>query len=142
MKNILCLFIFFTVSVFALNAQTKQEKVLAAAVETLNKGILKPERSLLENVTSADLSFGHSSGKIENKTEFVDLLVNGFYVYSSLSTSSQTIHIAGKTAVVRHLLTAKLTIGGTPADLNLGALQVWKREHGNWKLLARQGFKM
>jgi len=142
MKNILSLFILFTVSVLTLNAQTTEEKAVAAAVEVLNKATLKPERSVLENITSADLSFGHSTGKIENKKECVDLLVTGYYAYSTLNTSDQTIHITGNMAVVRHHLTAKLTIGGTPVELNLGVLQVWQKENGSWKLLARQGFKL
>jgi len=142
MKNIFCLFVLFTVSVFTIQAQTTDEKAVAAAVDILNKNILKPERTALENVTSADLSYGHSTGKIENKKDFVDLLVNGFYVYSTLGTSEQTIHITGNTAVVRHHLIAKLTIGGAPADMNLGVLQVWEKQNGSWKLLARQGFKL
>jgi ketosteroid isomerase-like protein len=143
MKSIrIFILLFFSISLLNLNAQTKDEKAVAAAVQILNKSILKPDRAVLESVTSVDLSYGHSTGKIENKKDFVDLLVNGYYVYSTLNTIEQTIQVSGNTAVVRHHLIAKLTIGGTPADMNLGVLQVWRKEKSGWRLLARQGFKL
>jgi ketosteroid isomerase-like protein len=30
---------------------------------------------------------------------------------------------------------------GKPASVRIGALQVWQKQDGSWKLLARQGYK-
>ncbi len=142
MKTILNLFVFLAFSALTVNAQTKKEKAVAAAVETLNKGILDPEKSLLENIASNELSYGHSGGKVQNKSEFVEDLLHGTFDFLTINTSDQKIIISGKNAIVRHIFIAKATNAGTPVDLRIGNLLVWKKEHGQWKLLARQAFKL
>lgn len=142
MKTILNLLVFLAFSILTVNAQTKKEKAVAAAVETLNKGILDPEKSLLENIASNELSYGHSGGKVQNKSEFVEDLLHGTFDFLTVNTTDQKIIISGKNAIVRHIFIAKATNAGTPVDLRIGNLLVWKKEHGQWKLLARQAFKL
>ncbi len=142
MKSILRLVLFFAFSSLGVNAQSKHEKAVAKAVETLNKGILDPERSLLENIASEELSYGHSGGKVQNKSEFVNDLLNGSFDFLTVNTSDQKIIISGKNAIVRHIFTAKATNAGSPVDLRIGNLLVWKKEGGQWRLLARQAFKL
>ena len=31
---------------------------------------------------------------------------------------------------------------GKPTTTKIGVLQVWQKQDGNWKLLARQGYKL
>jgi hypothetical protein len=50
--------------------------------------------------------------------------------------------MAGKNAIVRHIVTAKAVNKGTPLDLKFGNILVWQKKHGKWKLLARQGYKL
>lgn len=141
MRNLLGLIIFCT-SITIVSAQTKDEKAVASAVEILNKGIIDPDKALLENITSEGLSYGHSGGKIQNKTEFVEDLIHGTFDFLTVNTSNQKIMISGKNAIVRHTFTAKATNAGTPVDLNIGNLLVWRKEHGHWKLIARQAFRL
>ena len=120
----------------------EDEMAVAAAVDSLNKGILDPEKNLLENIASDALSYGHSGGKVQNKAEFVDDLVNGSFDFQSVNTANQTISVSGDNAIVRHIFTAKATNAGAPVDLNIGNVLVWRKESGQWKLLARQAFKV
>ena len=141
MKKILGFLILFCAINIA-EAQTKDEKAVAAAVETLNKGILDPDKALLENIASEALSYGHSGGKVQTKTEFVEDLLHGTFDFLSVNTSNQKIMVSGKNAIVRHTFVAKATNAGTPVDLNIGNLLVWRKESGKWKLIARQAFKI
>lgn len=141
MRNFLGLIIFCT-SIAAVSAQSKDEKAVASAVEILNKGIIDPDKDLLENITSEGLSYGHSGGKVQNKPEFVEDLLHGTFDFLTINTSNQKIMISGKNAIVRHTFTAKATNAGTPVDLNIGNLLVWRKEHGQWKLIARQAFRL
>jgi len=127
----------------ASNASSPEDEMaVAAAVDSLNKGILDPEQNLLENIASDALSYGHSGGKVQNKAEFVDDLVNGSFDFQSVNTANQTISVSGDNAIVRHTFTAKATNAGAPVDLNIGNVLVWRKESGQWKLLARQAFKV
>ncbi len=142
MKNILSLIILFLMSLSLVSAQTKDEEAVAAAVETLNKGILDPDKTLLEGIASEGLSYGHSGGKVQNKAEFVEDLLHGTFDFLTVNTSNQKIMVSGKNAIVRHTFTAKATNAGTPVDLNIGNLLVWRKEGGKWKLIARQAFRL
>ncbi len=142
MNKSLILIVLMTLSVIAIKAQSKDEKAVAAAVETLNKGILDPDKSLLENIASDALSYGHSGGTIQNKTEFVEDLLHGAFDFLSFDISKQSISVSGKNAIVRHNFIGKATNSGKPTDVGLGILLVWRKEKGEWKLLARQAFKL
>ena len=118
------------------------ESSLAALVDTFIKSIVDPEKSILERIAHDDISYGHSAGRIENKAEFIEGLINGPFDFLSANTADQTIKISGDNAIVRHIFNAKVTNAGVPADLKLGILLVWKKVNGEWKLLARQAYKL
>lgn len=142
MKNSLILIVLIALSVITVKAQSKAELKVAEAVLTLNKGIIDPEQSLLNNIISESLSYGHSGGKVQNKAEFIDDLFNGDFNFSSISPTDQTISVSGKNAIVRQIFVAKATNKGVPTDIRIGNLMVWRKEGGSWKLLARQAFKL
>jgi ketosteroid isomerase-like protein len=123
-------------------AQSKDEKAVAAAVERLRVAMVDGNKTALENLVMDQLSYGHSSGHIDNKTEFVEKLVSGASDFVTIDLSGQTISVSDKTAIVRHKLDAKTNDGGKPAEVHLLVLLVWEKKHGHWKLLARQAVKV
>lgn len=124
-------------------AQSKDEKDLAARVEALRQAMVSGQKADLEKIVSEDLSYGHSSGKIEDKAAFVHALTSGESDFTEITLSDQTIRISGNTALVRHKLTGQTNDKGkSPGTVNLGVLLVWSRQKGEWKLLARQAFKL
>jgi len=123
-------------------SQSKEENKVAAVVDAFNKALVNGDSNTLRKLTADDLSYGHSSGKLEDKQTFVNNAVNGLVKFLSITATDQTIKLAKHTAIVRHLFTAKATNNGTPtADIKIGVLQVWQKRNGGWKLLARQAFK-
>lgn len=104
--------------------------------------MLDGDSAALKRLTDGDLVYGHSSGKMESQQEFVDALGTGKSDFKTLNTSNQSITVRGKTAVVRHQLKGNVVDGGKEAAVNLGVLLVWHKEKKQWKLLARQAFKM
>ena len=127
---------------FLVNAQSKDEKEVAAAVEQLRAAMVTPDKPILEKLTTEKLSYGHSGGHIDDKKEFVEKLVSGASDFVSINLTEQTISISEKVAIVRHILTAKTNDGGKPADVHLRVLLVWQKQKGGWKLLARQAVKI
>lgn len=145
MKNTLIYFslaLCFLALNFTAQAQSKEEQAVATAVETLKKAIVDADKAALEAITLEELSFGHSSGLIEDKAAFVEALVSGKSDFKNMNLSGQTTTIAGNTALVRHDLKASVENSGTPSDIHLGVLLVWQKQKGEWKLLARQAYKL
>lgn len=142
MKKIFYFFMFSFLLSTAAYAQSADEKQVAAAVETLKKAMIDGDKSALEAIASDDLTYGHSSGKMEDKTAFVQALASGTSDFVTINLAEQTIKILGNTALVRHKLTGENKDGGKPGTVNLGVLLVWQKQQGKWKLIARQAFKL
>jgi ketosteroid isomerase-like protein len=122
--------------------ENKEERAVAAAVEALRKAMIDPDKGTLEKLTLDELSYGHSSGQLQGKTEFVETLTSGKSDFVTIDLSEQTIKIVGHTAIVRHHLSATTNDGGKPGTVKLSILLVWVKEKGEWKLLARQAVKI
>lgn len=127
---------------FASFAQTKEQKAVGAVVEKLRKAMVDADKPALESIAADSLSYGHSGGKVENKTEFVENIVSGKSDFVSIDLSEQIITVAGNNAIVRHVLNAATNDAGKPGTVKLRVLLVWVKEKGQWKLLARQAVKV
>jgi len=122
-------------------AQVTEEDQVKSKVEELRVAMVDANKTALEKLTAADLSYGHSGGQIENKKEFIDNIVSGKSDFTKINLANQTIKITGDVAVVRHQLTGETNNDGKPGVLNLSVLLVWQKQSGEWKLIARQAVK-
>ena len=112
-------------------------------VAAFNKAMVDPTAELMETLCAEELTYGHSSGLIQDRAAFIDDLVNGPFDFLSLEAADQTIHISGNTAIVRHIFLAKGTNAGEPADVRIGNMQVYQKgKDGKLRLLARQAYKL
>ena len=124
------------------SAQTKDEKAVADAVEQLRMAMVNPDKAVLEKLTSGKLSYGHSSGLVEDQKVFIEKLASGQSDFVSIDLTEQSISISEKVAIVRHILAAKTNDGGRPGEVRIRVLLIWQKEKGGWKLLARQAVRM
>ncbi|WPR73466.1 nuclear transport factor 2 family protein [Algoriphagus sp. NG3] len=138
MKTIfaLVLFISFT-SAFA-----QAEKEVASQVEKLRLALIDPTVANLSELSSIHLSYGHSNGKLENQAQFIEALVSGASDFATVEFQDQTIQLEKNLAIVRHNLAADVLDGGIANSIKIGVILVWHKEKGNWKLIARQAYKL
>ena len=127
----------------AVSPQTSEADV-AAAVDQLMKGFVNADENILNSFTTDELVYGHSSGKVQNKSEFIAEILSGEPLkYISIELLDQTIHMAGDAAVVRHIFTAETkNTDDEPGSLRIGVMQTWQFQYGDWKLLARQAYRL
>ena len=129
-------------SVLLTNVADTPQKQVEKAVEQLRVLMITPEQKGLESLTHEELTYGHSSGKVESGKEFVETLVSGRSDFRKITLKDQKISIAGNTAVVRHTLEADTFDGGVAGSIRLHIVLVWAKEKNSWKLLARQAVKL
>jgi hypothetical protein len=140
MKTLLSLLtLLFTLTAYG---QTSEEKEVGAAVEALKKALIDGKETDLNAIAAEELSYGHSSGKVEDKKTFVERLVKGDSDFKTIQLSEQTIRIVGNIAIVRHRLVAETNDNGRPGNPNLSILLIWQKQSGKWRLLARQATKL
>jgi hypothetical protein len=122
-------------------AESADETAVSQAVEALRKAIFGQEKSQLEALTADQLSYGHSDGRVENKTQFINGVMTRKAILKSLTLSDHTITIVGTDAIARHTWASESETDGKPTSTKIGVLQVWQKQGGTWKLLARQAFR-
>lgn len=142
MKKLTLFFAFCLLAATPLFAQTKDNRDVSDAVEFMRKAMIDGDRSRLTQVAADDLSYGHSSGKIQDKKEFVEAIASGASDFVTIDLTQQTIKVSGNTAIVRHVLSAQTNDGGKPGSVQLGILLIFQKQKGAWKLLARQAYKL
>ncbi|TXE11014.1 nuclear transport factor 2 family protein [Algoriphagus aquimarinus] len=138
MKTILTLALFLS----ATFAFAQADKDLASQVEKLRLALIDPTAATLSELSSEKLTYGHSSGKLENQTQFIEALVSGASDFSKMAFENQTIQVEKDVAIVRHNLAAVVLDGGNSNSIKIGVILVWQKEKGQWKLLARQAYKL
>lgn len=125
------------------HAQPADQKAVADAVDALAKAMIDVDRPRLEALTADQLSYGHSAGRIETKKEFIDNLVSRASAFRRIDMSDQTISLVDNEAIVRHLFTGEtINPAGQVTPVKIGVLQVWQKQGGDWKLLARQAYRL
>ena len=123
-------------------AQSKDEQAVNAAVESLRKALIDPDKASLDALVLDELTYGHSNGNLQDKTAFEDALLSKSSDFVTIDLSAQTVKVVGNTAWVRHTLTATTNDGGKPGTTHLSVLLVWLKQKGQWRLLARQAVKI
>ncbi len=123
-------------------AQPNEEAAVAQAVAKLNQAMVAADRKVLEEMTAPQLSYGHSSARIENRQQFVDAIMNRRAKVRFINLTDQTISFAGDAAIVRHIYNSESEQDGQVTKTRVGVLQVWQKQGGEWKLLARQAFRL
>ena len=144
-KKLATLIAFSMVSICTLSAYAQQtsKATVETAVENLKNVMLEPNAAALNDLAAEELTYGHSSGKIESKKEFMQAFLSGASVFKTIQLSDQKISILKNTAIVRHILTATTDDPGKGiAEIKLGIVLTWVKVGQSWKLLARQAYRV
>jgi hypothetical protein len=123
-------------------AEAGDEAAVTESVETLRRALLEADKGKLEQVASAQISYGHSDGRVQTKEQFIDGVMTRKQVVKSLTFPELKVAVVGNAAIARHIYLSQSELDGKATTTRIGALQVWQKQDGGWKLLARQGFRL
>jgi hypothetical protein len=138
MKKILSLLLLFSF-VFA-NAQTEEEK-LTTTLKEFHQALVNKNTASINQQTDKALSYGHSNGWVETKTDVIKDLETGYIVYHSYKEDSLKITINESVANARFVADVRATLNGNDTNVHLKVLEVWVKKGKRWILFARQGVK-
>jgi hypothetical protein len=128
-------------SVMPVGAGGSSGESAVAAAEKLRVAMVDPDQAVLTSLVADELSYGHSGGKVDTKASFIGDLVAGNSDFVSIDISDQTVKLVQDVTIIRHTLVAKTNDRGVAGNVKLHVLQVWQRQGGAWKLLARQAVR-
>ena len=120
--------------------QEADESAVAERVELLRRTMLKPDTAAFDDLLADGLSYGHTTGVVETKTDVMDGMLSGRTVFSMLEQPEQTISFSGDIAIVRHRFNGENVSSGKTNSPRIRVVQAWQKQNGRWRLLVRQGF--
>ena len=123
-------------------ANTEDEAAVKKAVEELKTAWLKQDKAILEAMTLPQLSYSHSDARLEDKAKFIEGVMGRKATVKSLEFPEMTVQVVGNTAIVRHLWVSQTELEGKVTDTKIGVMQVWQKQDGGWKLLARASYRL
>ena len=133
----------FSQTVLEANSNKDEQERVLLAVSELNQAMVNRDKETLSLRTMEELSYGHSSGKIENKKAFIDEIISGDFDFISTDTENQSVFFSGEnTAVVRHIFIIEALNKGEKVQIRIGNMMVLKKQQNQWRLLARQAYKL
>ncbi|MEE7490332.1 nuclear transport factor 2 family protein [Methylobacterium oryzae] len=112
------------------------------AVDALTKALLAADGPALDALVLDGLSYGHSSGQVQDKAAFIETLTSRRSTFPSITLSDRSVSVVGDDAIARHVFTGEVVSGGKTSPVHIGVMQVWHSDGGRWRLLARQAFKI
>lgn len=123
-------------------AANDRVKELSAADDRRVAAIVNRDKLALENVFSKDLRYAHSTGAVDEKAGYVDLIISGrtkYIVYDYLER--KFTFPAPTVALMAGKVHIKSITGASENDSILSYLAVWRKEDETWRFLAWQSCK-
>ena len=117
-------------------------KEVLTAMDNWRKAMIAKDGAALEKLYAADLSYTHSSGKNESKTEAIAAVVNGKGKTDKIEYADTTVRVYGKTALVKTKVTLIGSTDGKPTTTALNVLFVWVKSSSGWQMVARQAIRL
>jgi Domain of unknown function (DUF4440) len=125
-------------------AASSDEEAVAEKVEAFRKAQIAANPEALGALCADELSYSHSSGKVEDKPTFIANATDGKSKFTSLEYKDTWIRVVGPVAMVRfHWLGEQESIpDGKKSSTNLHILMNWIKQGSDWKLLSRASTKL
>jgi len=135
------LLVFFSLLSVGTFAQQTDEEKLTATVKEFHQALVNKNTVSINQQTDKALSYGHSNGWVQTKTDLIKDFETGYISYQGFKEDSVTVLINGTMANVRFVADITATMKGATNTYHLKVLEVWVKKGKRWVLFARQAVK-
>jgi len=123
-----------------LQAQPDAEK-LKTTVKEFHQALVTRNTGSINQQTDKALSYGHSNGWVETKTDLLKNLETGYMSYLDYKEDSMNVVVNGNVAHARFIADISARLNGNDAKFHLKVLEVWVKKGKRWLLFARQAIR-
>ena len=118
----------------AADDEARKQEVLAAEQARI-AALLSDDFAALDQILADDVTYAHSSGRIDNKTQFMDALTSGRVKYKAVEHSNQAVRFYGDTAILTSNAELHAESSGKEIHPVLIVSMVWVQQGGVWRLV-------
>jgi hypothetical protein len=130
----------FLFAVACTTAQTDEQK-LTTTMKEFHQALVSRNTVSINQQTDKALSYGHSNGWVQTKTDIIRDFESGFISYQGFKEDSISISMNGNMANVRFVADIIATMKGSTNTYHLKVLEVWVKKSKRWVLFSRQAIK-
>lgn len=120
------------------DSNDKTAAEVRAAEDARYAAMIAQDFDALGRLLADDLTYTHSTGSTDTKTEYLAALRGGKYRYKSARREGVTVRVHGTTATVTGRLFIDLDVDGAPKSVVSAFVGVWVRNPAGWQLAALQ----
>ncbi len=114
------------------------QKEILAAMEAWKQATLGKNGPALQGMLHDDLTYCHSNGRTQTKTDVLDDVIGGKSSVVGIELGDQNVRVYGTTALVKGPVDMLQKSGATvPLDI----LHVWLKGPQGWQMVGRQATK-
>lgn len=143
MKLLAVLLFCLTTTLTVRGADDAQLSAVKAADKARVAAMQSADRGQLDAIFSDELRYAHSSGVVDTKPGFIEILTTGKTKYVGYDYEEQNFTFpAPGIALMTGRAHVKAVTATGEMDNELSFLAVWREEKGQWRFLAWQSCKM
>lgn len=126
-------------ALLAAEGTPKQQEEVLAAMDAYKNAMLQRDGKVLDRLLSDDLTYTHSGGQFQNKSQVIDSIVNKKTTIQRLEFSDTTVRLYGNVALVK----GKVDLWHDATTIvHMNILHVWVKRPQGWQLVARQATRL
>jgi uncharacterized protein (TIGR02246 family) len=123
-------------------AASATEDAVRAADAARIKAFIAADRTALGSLLGEDLTYTHSSGKLDGKAAIIDAITSGKTQYHSMTPEDVVVRLYGDVAILTGLAAVNVTNDGKLLDLKLRFTSVYAKRDGRWQFVAWQSTRL
>jgi ketosteroid isomerase-like protein len=132
---------FIVLSVAEADDTTTEQSVLDFQTARFN-AMVNADLESLEDLLAEDLTYTHTTGWIETKSEFLSTVESGRIDYVAVTPREVNVRIYGDIAVLTGLSRMQGKVGDRAVDFTIRFTDVSRRIGNSWQLVAWQSAKL
>jgi len=118
------------------------ETEVAAIERQRFAAMLAADVAALDRLLAPDLTYTHSSAKVETKQEYIEAIKTGASKYKVIEPEDIRVRVYGSTAVLTGYCQFEVTSGGQELKLRVRFTDVYVKNDGAWRMVAWQSTRI
>lgn len=123
-------------------AANKTAKIIQDLEARRFKAMVEADVAALDTLLAPEMSYSHSSGLSQTKTEFIGAIRRGELVYVEIKPDVLQVRTYGSTAIVTGRAAVKTKSKGQDMVAELRFLDVYVKRQGRWQMVAWQSCRL
>jgi uncharacterized protein (TIGR02246 family) len=120
-----------------------EAKAVEEAERGWARGVTTNDFALLEKVLAPDLVYTHSNGLVDTRDSYIESLRSGKSRYLKVEYGELKVRQLTPDIAVTHCRTLIVTLQqGKETPMNLALLHVFKKNRGQWQMVAHQSARL